>query len=266
MGGMEALRSTPAERVRGAVAAITVSLGLGAALIAGLSVDVRRVVEAAPAVFGILPPPAPEPVPPARSQPKRERHPAPGRATAPRPEGAASPANLRGKATEIVAPPVPVVVQPPVLITAEVAGVGSHQTTGAAPVRGPGTGSGGVGTGTGSGAGGDGDGGGGGGEGETPPRWRSGRLRDSDYPSTLTQAGIGGRVGVRYVVETNGRVGRCDVTHSSGSAELDSLTCGLIQKRFRFDPSRDADGRPVASTIIENHEWIPEPGRGSDDD
>jgi protein TonB len=262
---MEALRSTPAERVRGAIAAVAVSLGLGAALIAGLSVDVRRLAERAPSVFGILPPPESEPIPPVRSKPKRERHPAPGRATAPRPEGAASPANLRGKATEIVAPPVPIVVQPPVVITTELAGIGSQQTTGAAPIRGPGTGSGGVGTGTGSGAGGDGDGGGGGGEGETPPRWRSGRLRDSDYPANLTQAGIGGTVGVRYVVEASGRVGRCDVTHSSGSAELDTMTCRLIQKRFRFDPSRDVEGRAVASTIIENHEWIPQPGEGSDE-
>lgn len=262
---MEAFRSTPAERARGAVAAVAVSLGLGAALVAGLSVDLRQLAERAPSVFGILPAPEPEPTPPVRSRPKREVHEAPKRATAPRPEGAASPANLRGKATEIAAPPVPIVLQPPPLVTAEIAGIGSQANTGGAPVKGAGTGSGGVGNGTGSGAGGDGDGGGGGGAGETPPRWRRGQLRDSDYPSALTQAGIGGTVGVRYVVETNGRVGRCDVTDSSGSAQLDALTCRLIQQRFRFDPSRDAEGRPVASTIVENHEWIPEPGEGSDE-
>lgn len=260
---MEAFRSTPAERARGAVAAVAVSLGLGAALVAGLSVDVRQLAERAPSVFGILPAPEPEPTPPVRSRPKREVHEAPKRATAPRPEGAASPANLRGKATEIVAPPVPIVLQPPPMVTAEIAGTGSQANTGAARVKGPGTGSGGVGNGTGSGAGGDGDGGGGGGAGETPPRWRSGDLSDADYPEALWAAGLGGTVEVRYVVEVNGRVGDCEIVTSSGYPQLDSLTCRTIQRRFRFHPSLDAEGRPVASTIIENHSWIPhpEPGR-----
>ncbi|MFV0625476.1 energy transducer TonB [Sphingomonas sp. ac-8] len=259
---MPAISPTPAERARGAAAALAVSLGLGAALIAGLGVDARRIVERAPVVFGIAPPPEPEPVPETRATPKRERRPLPKRATAPRPEGAASPANLRGKASAIVAPPVPIVVQP--LLAVEVAGIGSQRTTGAAPVAGPGTGSGGIGTGTGSGAGGDGDGGGGGGEGETPPRWRSGGFRDGDYPAALYDAGIGGTVGVRYVVETDGRVGDCRVTRSSGHAELDAITCRTIQRRFRFHPSRDVEGRAVASTIVENHSWIPHP-EGEDD-
>lgn len=256
---MHGFGSTPAERARGAAAAVAVSLGLGAALIAGLSVDVRRIAAQAPSVFGILPTPEPEVPPPVRSKPKREVREAPKRATAPRPEGAASAANLRGKASEIVAPPVPIVVQPPPLVTAEIAGLGSQRTTGAAPVAGPGTGSGGVGRGTGSGAGGDGDGGGGGGAGETPPRWRSGDMSDGDYPEALWAAGLGGTVGVRYVVETNGRVGDCEITASSGHPELDAMTCRTIQRRFRFYPSRDAEGRAVASTIIENHSWIPHP-------
>lgn len=260
---MNGFGSTPAERARGAFAAVAVSLGLGAALIAGLSVDVRRLAEQAPSVFGILPAPEPEVPPPVRSRPKREVHEAPKRATAPRPEGAASAANLRGKASEIVAPPVPIVDQPPPLVTAEIAGLGSQSTTGAAPVGGPGTGSGGVGRGTGSGAGGDGDGGGGGGAGETPPRWRSGDLSSAEYPESLWAAGLGGTVEVRFVVETNGRVGDCEILTSSGYPELDSMTCRTIQRRFRYHPSRDAEGRPVASMIIENHSWIPhpEPGR-----
>lgn len=262
---MAAITSTPAERARGAAAALAVSLGLGAALIAGLGVDGRRLVERAPVVFGIVPAPEPEPDPKARSTPKRERHRAPKRATAPRPEGAASPANLRGKASEIVAPPVPIVVQPPPLLAVEVAGIGSQRTTGAAQVAGPGTGAGGQGKGTGSGAAGDGDGGGGGGEGETPPRWRSGRIRDSDYPAASSHAEIGGTVGVRYVVEVNGRVGDCEITESSGVAELDTAICSTIQRRFRYYPSRDAEGRAVASTIVQNHSWIPHP-RGADEE
>ncbi|MDP8994994.1 MAG: energy transducer TonB, partial [Pseudomonadota bacterium] len=92
-----------------------------------------------------------------------------------------------------------------------------------------------------------------------------GSLRDSDYPAGLGEAGIGGRVGVRYTVETSGRVTNCIVTRSSGSDLLDRHTCRLIEQRFRFDPSRDGAGWPIRSQIVESHEWIvedlpPEPG------
>ncbi|MFN3434872.1 MAG: TonB family protein, partial [Sphingomonas sp.] len=48
-----------------------------------------------------------------------------------------------------------------------------------------------------------------------------GRIRDSDYPDDLGNAGIGGRVTVLYLVETNGRVSDCDVVGSSGVPRLD---------------------------------------------
>ncbi|MEH3121922.1 MAG: TonB family protein [Sphingomonas phyllosphaerae] len=66
---------------------------------------------------------------------------------------------------------------------------------------------------------------------------------------------------VKYLVWSDGRVRDCRVTKSSGNATLDATTCRLIQRRFRYDPSRDAEGRPVPAWIVENHEWIivPEP-------
>ncbi|HWT13829.1 MAG TPA: energy transducer TonB, partial [Allosphingosinicella sp.] len=123
------------------------------------------------------------------------------------------------------------------------------------------TGSGGLGDGTGSGGDGGGGGGGGGygdGRGLSPPRWLRGRIRDSDYPPGLGEAGIGGTVSVRYTVETDGRVSGCMVTRSSGSGALDRTTCRVIEERFRFDPSRDGRGRPIRSQIVENHEWVVE--------
>jgi periplasmic protein TonB len=38
-------------------------------------------------------------------------------------------------------------------------------------------------------------------------------------------------------------------------AELDQIACQLIEQRFRFRPALDEDGRPVASTLVENHTW-----------
>lgn len=118
-----------------------------------------------------------------------------------------------------------------------------------------GTGSGGAGNGNGGGGG---EGGAGVGEG-TPPERIGGRISDGDYPRELSDAGISGTVGVRYRVGIDGRARECLVTRSSGSAALDAHTCTLIERRFRFRPSRDADGRPVPSIIVENHSWIMPP-------
>ena len=185
--------------------------------------------------------PPPERVRPRKSQSKRA-------------EGAASPPNIRSKATEVVAlPPIIQLPVPPPIVTAPVAATGRDASSGASDIRGLGTGSGGIGNGTGSGGAGDGDGGGGE---ETPPRWRKGRLKDSDYPSAAGEAGISGTVAVRYLVRVDGRVSNCEIMSSSGDAELDAVTCRLITERFRFDPSRDAAGRPVPAYLRENHSWV----------
>ena len=42
----------------------------------------------------------------------------------------------------------------------------------------------------------------------------------------------------------------------SGNAALDETTCRLIEQRYRYDPSRDADGRPVRSIIVVNQDWV----------
>ncbi|MGQ0588483.1 MAG: energy transducer TonB [Sphingosinicella sp.] len=200
-----------------------------------------------------LPPEMPQPEPPPQSQTSDDPRPA----AAPREEGAASPPNLRSRATEIVAPE-PVIVLPPVspAVTSPVAGPGADPSTGNADIAGPGTGSGGFGSG--SGRGGRGAGGGGGGGGGRPPRHLSGSLSNSDYPAGVGEAGIGGTVSVLYAVEVDGRVSDCRVTRSSGSRLLDETTCRLIERRFRFAPARDRQGRPVRSRIEENHSWIVE--------
>lgn len=247
---MKNLQSTRNDRIKAAIGAAVLQGLLVYALIAGLAVRMPTSIEQPLALFGILPerPPPPEKIVP---------HPI--RST--KPEGAASPPNLRSKATEVVAPtPIVLVTLPPPVVAAPKPGIGNDPSSGAADVRGPGTGAGGVGNGTGSGGAGDGDGDGGGG---TPPRWIKGRLKDSDYPEAAKEALIQGTVSVRYVVAETGRVTDCAVTKSSGSADLDQTTCRLIRERFRFRASKDEDGTPVASVIVENHSWLiddrPEP-------
>ena len=235
------------ERWLAATAAGAIQFALLWALVAGLAIHVPRIVDDGLKVFGIAVEPPPKPVVPV----------IPARQRIKRPEGAASPANLRSRATEVTAPePVVPLVVPPPIVVAPKAATGSDASSGASNVPGPGTGSGGIGDGTGSGGSGDGDGGGW--EDETPPRWLKGRLDDRDYPGELGDTGIGGAVGVRYSVLVDGRVGNCRVTRSSGNALLDRTTCALIEKRFRYDPSRDARGRPVQADIVETHSWFSE--------
>lgn len=241
------------DRIRAAAATTALQLAFGYVLINAFGLKLVPVIDDSLKVFdvGVRPPPPP------REKPKPSRTPSPER------EGAAAPPNLRSKPTEILAPKpiIPLVIPPPV-ITAPVAGPGEQSRAGAADRPGPGTGSGGEGTGTGSG-----DSGSGGGSGAGQPlRWLRGRLHDSDYPSTLSNAGIGGMVSVQFRVETDGRVSECAITKSSGNRELDEMTCRLIRQRYRFRPPRDAGGRAVSATVIEDHEWIPHPRDGDSGD
>ena len=245
------------DRLGAALPAALVHALLLYALIAGLGVGAPPALRESQRPVELLPLPSPEPPrPPSPSQSSDARADSPA---APHDEGAASPPNLRARATEIVAPE-PVIPLPPVspVIAAPVAGRGADPFSGNADIPGPGTGSGGFGAG--SGSGGSGDGGGGGGGGGRPPRHLSGNLSNADYPGGLGEAGIGGTVSVLYAVETDGRVSDCRVTRSSGSPRLDETTCRLIERRFRFAPARDRQGRPVRSRIEENHSWIVEDG------
>lgn len=229
------------DRMSAGLAAIAVHAVLGYAFVAGLVVGMPAAVDDTLALFTVLPPPPP-PAP----------QPAPQRQSEPVPEGAAAPPALTAKATAIVAPPpiVPPVV-PPAIIAAPVAGSGSEARAGAAPTPGPGSGAGGQGTGTGSGR----EGSGGGAGGATAPRWLRGAVTPSDYPRGAAKAGIGGSVTVRYTVAPSGRAVDCVVRRSSGNADLDRASCRVVERRFRYAPARDADGRPVASEVIEILSW-----------
>ena len=239
MSFVQPIDVSPRERLRGLTLAALVHALIGYALIVGLRVPLPTSVDRALTLVDLRPlPPPPHTIPP----------PARARAHARRARAASAP-NLRAEPTPLVAP-VPVVMVPiqPILVTAPVAGSGAAPSAGAAPGPGPGTGSGGVGDGRGGGGTGDGDGG-------TPLRLLSGGLTDDDYPRAALAAGIGGTVGLRFVVGINGRVTDCKVTRSSGNADLDDTTCRLIKKRLRYRPTLDASGRPVPDIVTGEHRW-----------
>lgn len=223
---------TTSDRLLAGLATIIVIALLGAALLFGLRVGVSASLQKSLAVINVMTPPPPQP------------HPKIHRTITRKQATKASPPHGGGaRATDLVVPP-PSVVTPP-LVVAKVPDIGNSAAMGAGSGRGSGDGSGD------SDGSGDGDG-----DGGTPPRFIKGRLSISDLPPDLREAGRGGKVGVRYTVGVDGRVSACSTPGSSGSAELDALTCRLIEERFRFRPSLDGDGRPVESIVVETHEWI----------
>lgn len=217
-----------------ALAAVAlVQLGLAAALLIGLRVDVLRHNEIVSRLIELTIPPPPPPKFIVTPERVREHRAASAPKTKPVPIGG-TPGPVPSHAL-----PAPVPVVPLPSLTPPSGG-----GNGAGPA---------IGSGAGGGSGGKGYGEGGGG---TDLELISGEIRPSDYPKHLGNAGVGGRVGVTFTVQPNGRVTDCRVTHSSGVGELDALTCRLMEQRFRFRPSTDRYGRPIADEVDWDQDWI----------
>ena len=236
-------RVPPRERYTALAAAAVVTLGLGLALSSGLHVSVGRMKATAQQLIevALLQPPkaqAPRPKVPQRVPPRR---PEAQQQSAPK----TAPAPLGGSPGPAHASESPAVVAIVPIRAAPVPAPGGGTGTGPAVGSGSGGGTGAVGT----GSGGAGDGGG------TELEQIGGDIFPSDYPRRLGNAGIGGLVGVIFRVEVNGRASRCRVLRSSGIPELDTLTCRLIEQRFRFRPSTDSFGHPIADEVEYDHEW-----------
>ena len=220
-------------------AALIVAL-LGYGLVSGLTVSpYTRIEQPLPPIHLTTPPPPPKP---------KEEVKVVHRITE-KAKGKPSPPNLRNKATPIVAPPPPMIPVKPPVIVAPRPDVGMAPQTGASDRAGPG-----------QGAGGEGNGHGGGGEGEggdTAPKPIRDLLKISWLPPEVRQM-VGETmqiVYVRYSVETDGRIGTCQVTRSSGNRDLDSATCAAIQQHFKYRPARDPDGQPFRAYVVTSEGW-----------
>ena len=224
----------PRERAYALAAVVAVQLALAFALVTGLRVDIRHTADIVQRLVEVTlakPPPPPVPKPPPKPQPHKE--------SAPK----AAPEKLGGSPgpKPAHAPPS---VAPTVAVKPNAAPSGGG--TGIGPA---------IGAGAGGGTGGYGYGAGGGGG--TELEQIAGEIGRRDYPRHLADAGIGGIVSIVFRVEPTGLVSRCTVTRSSGVPELDALTCRLIVQRFRYRPSTDRYGRPIADNVEGEHEWIP---------
>lgn len=134
-------------------------------------------------------------------------------------------------------------------------GSGSGSGGGHGTGHGTGTGSG-IGPGSGSGSG----GGHGAGHGpgiarnpKVPPRVAS--TAAPVYPQALRDAGIGGRVVVRGVIGTDGRVESAEVVRSSGNSTLDNNALSAFYK-WRFSAAKNDAGQKVRCYFVQGFPFV----------
>lgn len=74
---------------------------------------------------------------------------------------------------------------------------------------------------------------------------QNGEFVSRHYPAGALKRGEQGRVAFRVTIETDGSLGTCDVTESSGFATLDNETCEILLRYGRFDAVRNEEGRSI---------------------
>lgn len=76
-----------------------------------------------------------------------------------------------------------------------------------------------------------------------------------EYPSGPLSRKEEGRLVMRLSINAQGRVSACEVTETSGYAELDERTCELLRQRARYQPGTDASGQRVDTTMTLGFTW-----------
>lgn len=78
----------------------------------------------------------------------------------------------------------------------------------------------------------------------------------NDYPTRALREEREGTTGFRVSVGPDGRVTSCQVTSSSGSPDLDDAACKNVQRRARFNPATDGEGKPTTGTYSNRVRWV----------
>ena len=85
----------------------------------------------------------------------------------------------------------------------------------------------------------------------SPGKWAS----SEDYPAAALREAREGVARFRVTIGSDGRVRNCEITASSGSADLDRATCATVSKRARFKPATDASGAVVGGSYSSAVKW-----------
>jgi len=71
-----------------------------------------------------------------------------------------------------------------------------------------------------------------------------------DYPWEALSRGQEGTARYLLLIDEKGGVAACHVLKPSGVPVLDAMGCVVIQKRAKFTPAKDANGKPMRSTTV----------------
>jgi len=85
-----------------------------------------------------------------------------------------------------------------------------------------------------------------------PGRW----VTDTDYPKSARERKEAGTVNFEIVISPSGRVIQCSITQSTGSAELDQMTCYLLYARATFEPASDESRNPISGMYRGKLTWL----------
>ena len=77
----------------------------------------------------------------------------------------------------------------------------------------------------------------------------------NDYPSRALREEREGTTGFRVTVGPDGRVTDCQITSSSGHADLDQATCDNVRRRARFTPAVE-NGQPTSGSYSNRVRWV----------
>lgn len=76
-----------------------------------------------------------------------------------------------------------------------------------------------------------------------------GLFSSDDYPDMAQELGQEGTGQYLLLVDETGKVAGCQVLRATGAPILDAMGCVVIEKRARFTPARDRNGKPVRDSV-----------------
>ena len=82
-----------------------------------------------------------------------------------------------------------------------------------------------------------------------------GLFRPEDYPLVSAKSDQQGTTTFIILMDEKGTAKDCTIIGSSGSASLDSRSCGIILERGKFSPAMDAEGKPMESAFVRRITW-----------
>ena len=77
----------------------------------------------------------------------------------------------------------------------------------------------------------------------------------NDYPGVSIAKGQSGRVKFALLVAEDGSIADCTIVETSGAAALDTQVCAVLRKKAKFEPARDADGKPAKDSVFSAVLW-----------